>query len=181
MPHFESLERGEWAEAADVAGITLIDPRGDPAAILGAIGDCRLLLSEAMHGVIVADAMRVPWIALRPIVSMHRAKWQDWADTLGLQLRFQRLAAASLAERLHASPLAATRRGRHLLHLAHPILQVAARRWFIEQAARSLAAAAASAPQLSTAAALDRCRTRMLDRVDALRRDPRRPAGAPRG
>ncbi len=181
MPHFESLERGEWAEAAHVAGITLIDPRGDPAAILGAIGDCRLLLSEAMHGVIVADAMRVPWIALRPIVSMHRAKWQDWADTLGLQLRFQRLAAASLAERLHASPLAATRRGRHVLHLAHPILQVAARRWFIEQAARSLAAAAASAPQLSTAAALDRCRTRMLDRVDALRRDPRRPAGAPRG
>jgi succinoglycan biosynthesis protein ExoV len=164
MPHFESLERGAWPAAAHAAGITLIDPRGDPAAILAAIGACRVLLSEAMHGVIVADAMRVPWIALRPLVSTHRAKWQDWADALGIRLRFQLLAAASLAERLHASPLAATRRGRHLLNLADPILQAAARHRFIEQAARSLTAAAASAPQLSTAPALDRCRTRMLER-----------------
>ena len=63
MPHFESLERGAWTAAADVAGITLIDPCGDPAAILAAIGACRVLLSEAMHGVIAADAMRVPWRA----------------------------------------------------------------------------------------------------------------------
>jgi succinoglycan biosynthesis protein ExoV len=181
MPHFESLEHGAWVAAARAAGITLIDPRGDPAAILAAIGACRVLLSEAMHGVIVADAMRVPWIALRPLVPMHRAKWQDWADTLGLQLRFQCLAASSLAERLHASPLAAPRRCRHLLDLAHPTLHAAARRRFIEQAARSLTAAAASAPQLSTATALDRCRTRMLDRLDALRRDPWRPGNAPVG
>ena len=181
MPHFESLERGAWVEAAHVAGITLIDPRGDPAAILASIGACRVMLSEAMHGVIVADAMRVPWIALRPLAPIHRAKWHDWADALGLRIRFQLLAASSLAERLHASPLAASRRGRHLLHLAHPILHAAARRRFIEQAARSLAAAAASAPQLSTATALDRCRTRMLDRLDALRHDPWRPGNAPIG
>ena len=143
MPHFESLERGAWAAAANAANVTLIDPRGDPAAILGAIGACRLLVSEAMHGVIVADAMRVPWIAMRPLMSMHRAKWQDWADALGLRLRFRLLAASSLAERLHASPLAATRRGRHLLDLAHPMLQAAGRCRFIEQAARSLTAAAA--------------------------------------
>ena len=181
MPHFESLERGAWVEAAHAAGITLIDPRGDPSAILASIGACRLLVSEAMHGVIVADAMRVPWIALRPLVSIHRAKWQDWAGALGLRLRFQLLAASSLAERLHASPLAAPRRCRHLLDLAHPTLHAAARRRFIEQAARSLTAAAASAPQLSTATALDRCRTRMLDRLDALRRDPWRPGNAPVG
>jgi succinoglycan biosynthesis protein ExoV len=181
MPHFESLERGAWVEAAHAAGITLIDPRGDPSAILASIGACRVMLSEAMHGVIVADAMRVPWIALRPLVSIHRAKWQDWAGALGLRLRFQLLAASSLAERLHASPLAAPRRCRHLLDLAHPTLHAAARRRFIEQAARSLTAAAASAPQLSTATALDRCRTRMLDRLDALRRDPCRPGNAPVG
>ena len=109
MPHFESLQRGAWAEAAAAAGVTLIDPRGDPAAIHAAIGACRLLLSEAMHGVIVADAMRVPWIALRPLASVHHAKWHDWADTLDLRMRFQPLAASSLSEWLHASPLAASR------------------------------------------------------------------------
>ena len=180
MPHFESLERGAWTAAADVAGITLIDPCGDPAAILAAIGACRVLLSEAMHGVIAADAMRVPWVALRPLALVHRAKWLDWATPWAFRSAFIS-AASSLSERLRTSPLAASRRGRHLLHLAHPILQATARRRFIEQAARSLAAAAASAPQLSTAAAFDSSRTRMLDRLDALRHDPRRPWDAPMG
>ena len=178
MPHFESLDRGAWAEAAATVGLTLIDPRGDPAAILAAIGDCRLLLSEAMHGAIAADAMRVPWIALRPLASVHRAKWLDWADAVGLSIRFQVLATSSLSERLHISPLAASRRGRRLLELARPMLHAAARRRFIEKATRSLAVAARATPQLSAATALDRCRTRMLERLETLRRDPRRPGDA---
>ncbi len=159
MPHFESLDRGAWAEAAAGVGLTLIDPRGDPAAILAAIGDCCLLLSEAMHGVIAANAMRVPWIALRRLASIHRAKWLDWADAAGLSIRFQVLASSSLSERLHVSPLAASRRGRRLLELARPMLHAAARQRFIEQATRSLAAAARATPQLSAATTLDRCRT----------------------
>jgi hypothetical protein len=43
MPHFESLGRGAWAEAAVAAGMTLIDPRDDPDAIIAAIRTCRLL------------------------------------------------------------------------------------------------------------------------------------------
>jgi succinoglycan biosynthesis protein ExoV len=178
MPHFESLQRGAWAEAATAAGVTLIDPRGDPAAILGAIGACSLLLSEAMHGAIVADAMRVPWIALRPLASVHHAKWHDWADTLNLQVRFQPLAASSLSERLNVSPLAASRPGRHLLALGRPVLQSVARRRFVERAARSLAIAAAAPPQLSAPAALDRCLTRMLERLDVLRHDPWQPTAS---
>jgi succinoglycan biosynthesis protein ExoV len=172
MPHFESLERGAWPEAAAAAGLVLIDPRDDPSVILPAIAACRLLLSEAMHGVIVADAMRVPWIALRPLAQSHRAKWQDWADALGLRVRFQPLAASSLPEWLHVSPLAAFHRGRRLLSLIGPVLHGAARRRFIERAAQLLAVAAAGPPQLSAAGALDRCRTQMLERLVALRRNP---------
>ena len=91
-------------------GSSLIDPRGDPAAIIAAIGSCRVLLSEAMHGAIVADTLRVPWIALRPLVPVHHAKWHDWAAALDLRIEFQRLAASSLTERLYASPLASCRR-----------------------------------------------------------------------
>jgi polysaccharide pyruvyl transferase len=172
MPHFESLGRGAWAEAARAAGMTLIDPRDDPDAIIAAIGGCRLLLSEAMHGAIVADAMRVPWVALRPLVALHRAKWQDWADTLGLAVRFRPLPPSSLVERLHAWNLAKTHAGRRLLVRAQPKLDGVARRCFVERAARALAVAGRAEPQLSDATALDRSRCRMLERLDALRRDP---------
>src|ERR1700727_2863375 len=54
MRHFESAMRGAWQEVCDAAGVTLIDPRGDPLAIIAAIGSCRVMLSEALHGAIVA-------------------------------------------------------------------------------------------------------------------------------
>ena len=172
MPHFESLGRGAWAEAALASGMTLIDPRDEPNAIIASIATCRLLLSEAMHGVIVADAMRVPWIALRPLISVHRAKWHDWAGTLDLAIRFHALPASSLSERLQASSVAATHAGRRLLGTAESELHNVARRWFIERAALALAAASRAEPQLSDARALDRSRCRMLERLDKLRHDP---------
>jgi succinoglycan biosynthesis protein ExoV len=174
MPHFESLGRGAWHEAAVAAGVRLIDPRRDPAAVIAAITDCRVLLSEALHGVIVADALRVPWIALRPLAAVHRAKWQDWAATLDLHVAFHSLVASSLAERLYASPVAASRSGRVVLDRSAGALRRLARCRFIDAAARALTEAATNSPQLSHAVALERCQTRMLDRLNSLRRDPRR-------
>jgi succinoglycan biosynthesis protein ExoV len=176
MPHFESAERGAWVEAATEAGIELIDPRDDPAAIIAAIGRCRVLLSEAMHGVIVADALRVPWIAVQPLSPQHRAKWHDWADTLDLHIEFHQLTPSSLRERLRASPLAALHSGYRLLDRFGSAFGRLTRGRLVGQAAQSLAAAAAAAPQLSTAPALDRCQTRMLERLEALRRNPLQPA-----
>jgi len=77
MPHFESAIRGAWSEVSAIAGVTLIDPRADPLAVIAAIGECRVFISEALHGIIVADALRVPWIAVRPLVPIHRPKWID--------------------------------------------------------------------------------------------------------
>jgi succinoglycan biosynthesis protein ExoV len=176
MPHFESVARGAWAEAATLAGVDLIDPRGDPIAILAAIANCRVLVSEAMHGVIVADALRVPWVALLPLAPIHRPKWQDWAEVLEVQIEFQPGCASSLTEWLHASRLSARHRGRRVLQMAEPWLTSVARRRFVGEAARALREAAAAAPQLSSSTALDRSRARMLERLEAVRRDPLRAA-----
>ena len=173
MPHFESAANGAWAEVAQAVGVTLIDPRDEPAGILAAIGGCRHLLSEAMHGAIVADAMRTPWVALRPLAAVHRPKWHDWADALGLQLRFHCLPASTLPEWLWATQLAACHRGRGLLRCAGPWLTGAARRRFVDRASRALAAAAAAPAQLSADAALDRCRAHM---TGADERYPAQPA-----
>ena len=170
MPHFESAGRGAWDRVAAACGVTLIDPRDDPLAILRAIAACRVLLSESLHGVIAADAMRVPWIAIEPLAAVHRPKWHDWADTVGVSVAFRRLPASSLAEWLHASPLAARHAGRSLVRRHEAALRSIGLAGFIERAAAALGDAAGAVPQLSAATDLQCCQDRMLQAVAALRR-----------
>ena len=172
MPHFESAAGGAWHAAAAANGIALIDPRGDPLAIASAIAGCHVLISEALHGAIVADALGVPWVAIEPLAAIHRPKWYDWADTLDVTLRFHRLPASSLLERARVSRLAAFHAGRGLLDRHAERLRGVASEWFVDRAARSLYRAALAVPQLSCRSALDRCQTRMLEQLHTLRQMP---------
>jgi succinoglycan biosynthesis protein ExoV len=172
MPHFESAGRGAWHQAAEMAGMRLIDPRDPPLTILRAIGRCDRLLSEALHGVIVADALRVPWVAVRPMAPIHRAKWFDWADTIDLQLRFRALPASTLAEWAANSWLRSWHHTRVLLSRKEHRLERLTPDRLVVRAARALSAAARATPQLSSETALDRCQSRMLDAVQAIRVDP---------
>ncbi len=168
MPHFESLEHGAWQEASALAGIRLIDPRGDPIAIIAAIRACRMVLSEALHGVIVADALRVPWVAIEPLVPIHRPKWQDWAATLDLRIDFLRLPSSSLLERARGSGLADYHTGRRLMSRHAERLRDLGAERFLAQAATALTIVARATPQLSEAWALDRCQGRMMECLSAL-------------
>jgi succinoglycan biosynthesis protein ExoV len=175
MPHFESAAGGAWHAAATANGIALIDPRGDPLAIASAIAGCHVLLSEALHGAIVADALGVPWVAIEPLAPIHRPKWYDWADTLDLTLRFHQLPASSLLERARVSPVAAFHAGRGLLDRHAEWLRGVASDWFVDRAACALHRAALAAPQLSCRSVLDRCQTRMLEQLHTLRKTPLHP------
>ena len=170
MPHFESLARGAWPEAAAAAGVTLIDPRGSPDVILDQIAGCRTLLSEALHGVIVADALRIPWVALVPVAPIHRAKWLDWADSLDLTIRFQVLPASSPRERVETAFTPHRRAFRTAVARAGALAQrYDHRTCHLDRAAAALRQAAGATPQLSGCRALDRGRERMLNRLDTLR------------
>jgi succinoglycan biosynthesis protein ExoV len=172
MPHFESAERGAWREVAALAGITLIDPRDDPLEIIAAIGQCRMIMSEALHGIIVADALRVPWIAVRPLVPIHRPKWLDWAETLGLTIEFQEVGPSTTLERAHLTQLSRFHIGRGVLLRHAARLRRFGRRRHVEQAAEALRAIAGADPLLSRDTALDEAQTRMLEAITALRRAP---------
>jgi succinoglycan biosynthesis protein ExoV len=183
IPHFESAARGAWQKAAAWAGVRLIDPREPPEDVLRAIAGCKLLLSEALHGVIVADAMRVPWVAVRPIARVHRAKWLDWSESMSLRPRFSALPASTLREWARASRLSAFHAARQWMDADPDILTLGGDEWLAERAARALADAAAAEPQLSLDVALDRCQARMLAATEALRTAPvagARPAAARR-
>lgn len=176
MPHFESAARGDWRQATERAGMQLIDPRDPPLAILRAIGQCKLLLSEALHGVIVADALRVPWVAIRPLAAVHRPKWADWSDTMQLTIRAQRLPASSAREWIEVSRLASLDHPRRWLQQHGAWLDGIAPEQLANRGARALRRAAAAEPQLSSATTLERCQARMMEALAILRRQPFRSA-----
>ena len=170
MPHWESMGWGFWAEACDAAGVRLIDPRRPVEEVLSLILESTVLVTESLHGAVVADALRAPWIPMRPIDPRHRAKWRDWAEALQLELRPRPLAPSSLAELVplvtrRVSIAAAAR----TMMRAWPLAPV--RRATVAAAAKVLRAGAAAAPYLSSDRAISIATERMLEQVARLRQD----------
>ncbi|TVV72919.1 polysaccharide pyruvyl transferase family protein [Sphingomonas solaris] len=87
VPHWESQLLGGWAEACDQAGHTLVDPMQPPAAVIAAIAAAPLVLTESLHGAIMADVLRVPWIAIVTTANLPLFKWFDWTASVSTPLR----------------------------------------------------------------------------------------------
>lgn len=98
MPHFHSVRRGDWARVCKLAGITFLDPRDEPEKLIAQIRGASCLLTEAMHGAIVADALRTPFIPFLPHHPHNRSKWLDWAESLNLDLNSQPMPASTGVE-----------------------------------------------------------------------------------
>jgi len=98
MPHYQSLERGNWPLVCKIAGIRFIDPREPIDDVLAAMDQSEVLITEAMHGAIVADAIRLPWIPVLPLDQTHHMKWFDWAEALDLKFRREILLPSSFGE-----------------------------------------------------------------------------------
>jgi succinoglycan biosynthesis protein ExoV len=93
MPHHRSARRAPWSLYCGIAGLRYIDPRWPVERVLGELRGCDLVAAEAMHGAIVADALRIPWVACFLHEQVHEPKWLDWTESLGLELRPLRMQA----------------------------------------------------------------------------------------
>jgi len=91
MPHIHhaSSAQAAWASLCQDANLRYIDPRGSVDSILTAISQTGVLYAEAMHGAIVADALRVPWVPVITSPRILRFKWQDWCESMQLSYRPQ--------------------------------------------------------------------------------------------
>jgi hypothetical protein len=179
MPHWQSAADGDWAGASRDAGLDYIDPCDTVDNVLAQIQSSEVLVTEAMHGAIVADALRVPWIPVRPVQPPNRAKWHDWASALDLPVRWGRVAPSSALE-LAMSLTGTRKRAADRIRARGQRLRTIAPGVFRSVAARSLSRLASHEPSLSSDRAIDRAHSRMLDALDRLKQDHARPSATDR-
>ncbi|MBD0337540.1 MAG: polysaccharide pyruvyl transferase family protein, partial [Cyanobacteria bacterium Co-bin13] len=89
MPHIHHATfAGEvWQQICQEIGFGYIDPRWSVEEVLAAIGATEVLLAEAMHGAIAAEALRVPWLPVQTSARILPFKWQDWCASIRVPFR----------------------------------------------------------------------------------------------
>ena len=170
IPHYESVERGAWQRVCDLAGVHFIDPTKPHKQVLADLRGADLVITEAMHGAIVSDALRTPWIGVKTMHHVHRTKWFDWAASLNIDYRAADLRPSNGREAwaFHTGRWGSGPRARALFGSAafRPINTAIAHR-----AAASLQRLSKLEPQLSSDAEIARADTRAMEALDCLVRD----------
>jgi hypothetical protein len=169
MPHWESAIDGAWPEVCKAAGIHYIDPCASVDQVLADITSSGLVVTEAMHGAIVSDALRIPWIPIAPIQGEHRMKWYDWASALELPVEPSRLGVSSAFEWALATTKG-NRKWAGRIRKRAQALRGLARGYFIQRAAESLTRIARMTPSLSADTAIERAHGAMMEKLEILRR-----------
>jgi hypothetical protein len=92
MPYFKSMQYFDWEGICKLLGFKFISPYSENGVeqTVKEIASCKVLITEAMHGAIVADILRVPWsryvlstpFTEGPMVSEF--KWADWLHSINL-------------------------------------------------------------------------------------------------
>lgn len=91
MPYFSYAPLLPWRRMCNYVGINYIDPAGNPNDIIREILSSERIIAGAMHGAIVADICRVPWVRLRMDQFPNEEalttefKWADWMCSVGLK------------------------------------------------------------------------------------------------
>lgn len=85
MPHVDSCWNGDWDVVCKELNIHYIDPSWGVDRVLLEMQACDSIIAEAMHGAIVADALRIPWSPVLIYDHILTSKWDDWLSTLDIE------------------------------------------------------------------------------------------------
>lgn len=84
MPHVGSEHFFDHQKMADALGWQFISPTESPDAVLRKLMRSKFVVTEAMHGAIVADTLRIPWIPYVGFSTINAFKWEDWCASMDL-------------------------------------------------------------------------------------------------
>nr|WP_246733471.1 polysaccharide pyruvyl transferase family protein [Methylobacterium sp. BTF04] len=86
IPHWQSLNDPGWDEVARLTGFELLDPRGSPETVIARIANAQCVLTESLHGAILADTYGIEWAPFATTGNFQISKWLDWALSCGRDL-----------------------------------------------------------------------------------------------
>jgi len=66
-------------------GIQFVNPSQHCLDVVSKIRRSRLVLTESLHGAILADAFRIRWIPIRFSYRFLNFKWIDWCQSVGVE------------------------------------------------------------------------------------------------
>lgn len=99
VPHWTTDLYANWRQPCADAGIRYVSPFDEGKAVLDAIAGARLAIVESLHGAIMADYYRVPWIPVATDDRVLEFKWLDFCLSLDLPFRPIRLPVTDAMER----------------------------------------------------------------------------------
>lgn len=102
IPHRSSLRKTDWEAICRAAGVEFVTPQTPVLEILERFGEAKLVVTEAMHGAIVADTLRIPWVPVVINPEVDEFKWRDWTRSMDLPYRPTRIRAAAIDD-LHGN------------------------------------------------------------------------------
>ena len=85
IPHVGSLDFFDWEAFCAEVDIHFIDPRNEPERVIEEIRSSEKIITEAMHGAIIADTFRIPWTAVKAYSTINEFKWRDWCLSMNLK------------------------------------------------------------------------------------------------
>jgi succinoglycan biosynthesis protein ExoV len=100
MPHYNSAPYSRWPDICAEVGLSYIDVRWPVKKVIECMARAHLVVTEAMHGAIVADTLRIPWVPVVCSPEIAPFKWVDWTRSLELDYRPVSLPSSSAWEAL---------------------------------------------------------------------------------
>ncbi|GGZ14965.1 hypothetical protein GCM10007049_03740 [Echinicola pacifica] len=93
MPYYRSCEIYDWEKISEQLGFNYISPLSEEGVLhtMEEIASSKFVITEAMHGAILADILRVPWhrfIFTTPFTEgsgIAEFKWMDWLQTIDMK------------------------------------------------------------------------------------------------
>jgi succinoglycan biosynthesis protein ExoV len=100
IPHWTTDVYANWRLPCRMAGIDYVTPLQDAKSVFATIRGSRLAIVESLHGAIMADYFRVPWIPVATEGRVLNFKWLDFCMSVGLPFRPIHLPRTDRVERM---------------------------------------------------------------------------------